>query len=194
VRAPARARLAQLVERFTCNEEVAGSSPAAGLALQRGFRGLAGGTEECGATSGATGPVAGHRPAPLTSSVGTPRAYRRHPDPEWVAPPGRSPHRNATESRSRPAERVRLAGGQRETVPLRAEGTRGSRDTTSSDSTKADVSGAPPGDSRGTTGALPRLPRRSSRVLTLCTDPAGSATDRRRRGGARRSHERSESS
>src|SRR3954454_21450064 len=37
-------------------------------------------------------------------------------------------------------------------------------------------------------------PRRSSRVLTFCTDPAGSATDRRRRGGPRRSQERSESS
>jgi len=39
-----------------------------------------------------------------------------------------------------------------------------------------------------------RLPRTSSRVLTLCADPAGPATDRRGCGGARRRHERSESS
>ena len=39
--------------------------------------------------------------------------FRLHPDPKWVAPPGTSLHRNATELDLGPPVGLRLAGGQR---------------------------------------------------------------------------------
>ena len=45
--------------------------------------------------------------------------FARHPDPKWVAPPGESLHRNATELDLGPALGVRLAGCPRGALPLR---------------------------------------------------------------------------
>ena len=44
--------------------------------------------------------------------------FAAHPDPKWVAPPGRSLHRLGTELDLGPPRRVRLAGGQRRALPL----------------------------------------------------------------------------
>ena len=44
--------------------------------------------------------------------------YARHPDPKWVAPPGKSLHRFGTELDLGPPARLRLAGAQRPAVPL----------------------------------------------------------------------------
>ena len=44
--------------------------------------------------------------------------FRLHPDPKWVAPPGTSLHRNATELDLGPRVGLRLAGGQRGALPL----------------------------------------------------------------------------
>jgi LAS superfamily LD-carboxypeptidase LdcB len=49
------------------------------------------------------------------------RLFAAHPDPRWVAPPGESLHRYATELDLGPpaAGRLRLASGERRTVRLR---------------------------------------------------------------------------
>ena len=48
------------------------------------------------------------------------RLFAAHPDPKWVAPPGRSLHRLGTELDLGPPARLRLAGGQRRALPLPA--------------------------------------------------------------------------
>ena len=45
--------------------------------------------------------------------------FARHPDPKWVAPPGKSLHRLGHRARPRPAGRLRLARAQRRSLPLR---------------------------------------------------------------------------
>ena len=44
--------------------------------------------------------------------------FAANPDPEWVAPPGTSLHRNGTELDLGPPAGLRLAGEQRRALPL----------------------------------------------------------------------------
>ena len=54
------------------------------------------------------------------------RLFAAHPDPKWVAPPGQSLHRLATELDLGPPARLRLARGQRRALPLPCSATPGS--------------------------------------------------------------------
>ena len=81
--------------------------PDVALAFDRMARGRARGRRDAAGHQRATAPTPSRR-----------CCSRRHPDPQWVAPPGTSLHRNGTELDLGPPGGVRLAGRQRRALPL----------------------------------------------------------------------------
>ena len=103
------------------------SSPARGRRLRRPARDPPGRADAAGRRARLR-PHGARRPRATGSALIITSAFRsdaeqavlfaRHPDPRWVAPPGRSLHRLGTELDLGPPARLRLARAQRAALPL----------------------------------------------------------------------------